>query len=220
VSRSSQRLTLALLAAVALTASLVGAAPAASASTAEATFVAKINAARAAAGLPALSVRSDLVTAARSHSATMARQGRLSHSGLSVCCFRALAENVGAGSTVSAVHVSLMGSSGHRANILDPRMRHVGVGVVSSGGTLWVTEIFRAPSGSTGSAQTATPKPTARASTGARAARGTARRAPSFATVLRLRLDRLTDRSSPAADPVASALRWSSTMQTLTAPAR
>jgi uncharacterized protein YkwD len=39
-----------------------------------------------------------------------------------------------------------MASPAHRANILDRRWRGVGVGVVSSGGYLWVTEIFRQPS--------------------------------------------------------------------------
>ena len=39
-----------------------------------------------------------------------------------------------------------MNSSAHRANILDRRWRGVGVGVVKSGGRLWVTEIFRQPS--------------------------------------------------------------------------
>ena len=39
-----------------------------------------------------------------------------------------------------------MGSAPHRANILNPRMRQVGVGVRGAGGQLWVTEIFRKPS--------------------------------------------------------------------------
>jgi hypothetical protein len=217
--------TVALAATTSLTASAVVAAPAASASTVESSFVSRINAARAAAGVPALSVRSDLVAAARRHSATMADQGALSHSSLSgICCFRSLAENVGAGSTVAAVHAAFLGSSGHRANLLNPAMRHVGVGVVSSGGQLWVTEIFRAPSRATGTGPSATaapqPDPTARSSTGARAARGTARRPPPFAAVLKVRLGSFTERRpATAGDPLASALRWASTMRTLTAPA-
>jgi uncharacterized protein YkwD len=39
-----------------------------------------------------------------------------------------------------------MQSSAHRANILNPRMRVLGVGVVSSDGRLWVTELFTRPS--------------------------------------------------------------------------
>jgi hypothetical protein len=222
MSYSSRRPALALLAALTLTVSLVGGAPAASASSVEAVFVTKANAARAAAGLPLLSVRSDLASAARRHSGAMAAKGALFHSSLSgICCFRSLSENVGVGASAGAVHAAFLGSSRHRANILDPATRHIGVGVVSSGGTLWVTEIFRAPRGGTGSGPTATgptAQPTRRASTGARGSRGTARRPPSFDDVLRLRLGQLADRRPVRTrDPLVSALRWSSTMKTLTA---
>ena len=40
-----------------------------------------------------------------------------------------------------------MRSAPHRANILNQRMRQVGVGVVFAGGRLWVTEVFRQPAG-------------------------------------------------------------------------
>jgi uncharacterized protein YkwD len=77
----------------------------------------------------------------------MASRHRLYHSDLSrICCYRAVGENVGYATTVYRVHQALMASPGHRANILDRRWRGVGVGVVKSGGYLWVTEIFRQPS--------------------------------------------------------------------------
>ena len=38
-----------------------------------------------------------------------------------------------------------MRSTPHRANILSARMRQVGIGVVSAGGRIWVTEVFRQP---------------------------------------------------------------------------
>ncbi|MEP6759959.1 MAG: CAP domain-containing protein [Sporichthyaceae bacterium] len=183
----------------------------------------KINAARAAAGLPAVSVHADLVGAARRHSTEMAERNALYHSSLAgICCYRSLAENVGVGASPGVVHVAFMGSSGHRANILNPAMRHVGVGVVSSGGQLWVTEIFRAPSGS---AQALTapipPRPAVRAGTGARASRSTARRVPSYASVLKVRLSRLAHRApTQPVDPLASALAWSRAMRTLTASPR
>ena len=146
MSRSPGR-ALVLVAATALAVSALVGVPAASASTTESAFVTKINAARAAAGLPAVSVSGDLVAAARRHSGAMAGRKTLSHSSLAgICCFTSLAENVGSGATITAVHGAFIGSSGHRANILNPAMRHVGVGVVSSGGQLWVTEIFRQPS--------------------------------------------------------------------------
>jgi len=52
------------------------------------------------------------------------------------------AENVGYGSSVDQVHKLFMGSSGHRANILNASYSQVGIGVVRSGGTVWVTIDF------------------------------------------------------------------------------
>ena len=178
-------------------------------------FVTKINAARAAAGLPAVSVSGDLVAVARQHSSAMAGRKALYHSSLSgICCFTSLAENVGSGATTAAVHAAFMGSSGHRANILNPAMRHVGVGVVSSGGQLWVTEIFRAPvKGFAAVPTTPTKKKSA-----SRASRSTARQAPSLAAVLKTRMARLSHRPPPRnQDPLATALAWSSAMRDLTA---
>ena len=219
MTRSPRRTLLVLAAATALTVSALVGSPAASASTTESALVTKINAARAAAGLPAVSVRADLVAAARRHSGAMAERNELYHSSLSgICCFRALAENVGFGATPTVVHVAFMGSSGHRANILNPAMRQVGVGVVSSGGQLWVTEIFRAPSGASAQDPTATVirKPVA-----SRASRGTARQVPSFGAVLKDRMARLSHRRPPAdRDPLARALAWSAAMHDLTAAPR
>jgi hypothetical protein len=217
MSRSPRR-ALVLVVATALALSALVAAPGASASTAESAFVSKINAARAASGLPAVSVSGDLVAAARQHSSAMAGRKSLYHSSLSgVCCFTSLAENVGSGATTAAVHVAFMGSSGHRANILNPAMRHVGVGVVSSGGQLWVTEIFRAPvKGFVAVSTTPTGKKSA-----SRASRSTARQAPSLAAVLKTRMARLSHRPSPRnQDPLATALAWSSAMRDLTATPR
>ncbi len=216
MSRSPGR-ALALVAATALAVSALVGAPAASASTTESAFVTKINAARAAAGLPAVSVSGDLVAAARRHSISMAGRKTLYHSSLAgICCFRSLAENVGNGATTAVVHGTFMGSSGHRANILNPAMRHVGVGVVSSGGQLWVTEIFRAPNGS--AANLAAP---AKKNAAARASRSTVRQAPSFGAVLKTRMARLSHRAPPRnCDPLASALAWSSAMRDLTATPR
>jgi uncharacterized protein YkwD len=131
----------------ALSVSLLAGTPASAATTLELAFVTKINAARTARGLRALPVGSYLTTKAHAHSVAMARRARLYHTDLStICCSRAVAENVGVGSTVYVVHAALMNSPAHRANILDRRWRAVGVGVVKSGGRLWVTEIFRQPS--------------------------------------------------------------------------
>lgn len=145
--RTPQRLVLpGLLGAVALACSLVVAPPADAASSLERSAVAKINATRRAHGLRPLVVRSDLRKAARSHSAAMAWRNALYHSNLSrIRNARATAENVGYGSTVYGVHRMLLGSRPHRVNLLNPRMRQVGVAVTKVDGQLWVTQIFRQP---------------------------------------------------------------------------
>ena len=130
-----------------LAVSLMTSTPASAATTLERAVVTKINASRVASGLRALPMRSGLTYQAHKHSAAMASRHRLYHSDLSrICCYRAVGENVGYATTVYRVHKALMASLGHRANILDKRWRGVGVGVVTSGGYLWVTEIFRQPS--------------------------------------------------------------------------
>lgn len=140
---------LSLLVTAALTAStgLVGAGPASATTTREARMLTKINHARANHGLRPLRSSPDLMHAARSHSKSMAGSRALFHTASfsSLCCWEAMGENVGDGFTVRGLHRQFMHSPPHRANILAGRMREVGVGIVSSGGRLWVTEIFRDP---------------------------------------------------------------------------
>ena len=143
-----RRFTLLTLLSVALLAALtglVGVAPASATTTREARMIAKIDYARANHGLPPLHVSRDLMAAARSHSAAMAGSSLLYHSSTlsSLCCWRLIAENVGEGGTLANVHQAFMNSAPHRANILNSRVGQVGVGVVSAGGQLWITEVFR-----------------------------------------------------------------------------
>ena len=145
-----RRVALSLVATVAVTAAiaLVGAAPASAVTTREAAFLTKINNARATNGLPPLRLATDLSSHARQHSREMASAVTLFHTAnfSSICCWSAIAENVGTGDSVRGVHRAFMRSSTHRSNILDRRMRQVGVGIVATGGRVWVTEIFRRPS--------------------------------------------------------------------------
>jgi hypothetical protein len=144
-----------LLALVAFALSLVAmAAPAHAASGpdagAEARFVSLTNGARAGAGLGGLAVSDDLVALARQHSIEMANSGSIYHTsdlGSRVGGWTTIAENVGRGSNPDVVHNALMSSAPHRANILDARFSQIGVGVAWNGPTLYVTEIFRQPSG-------------------------------------------------------------------------
>jgi uncharacterized protein YkwD len=128
---------------------LVGAAPAGATATRAARMVEKINNARVNHGLRPLRTSPDLMAAARAHSSAMSGQGLIFHTASfsSLCCWDAIAENVGMGYSVRGLHSAFMHSAPHRANILDRRMRQVGVGFVSSNGRLWVTEIFRSPPG-------------------------------------------------------------------------
>ena len=115
----------------------------------ESQFVAKVNAAREAAGLRPYSVASDLISVARAHSAQMASRQSLYHNPnltTDVQNWQAVGENVGEGPTVSDVHVAFMNSPEHRSNILDHDFTQIGVGVtVDSNGIVWVTEDFRQP---------------------------------------------------------------------------
>jgi uncharacterized protein YkwD len=106
-----------------------------------------VNEARAARGLPGLTLSDPLSSVARAHSATMAEQRRLFHTDcltcvVSVSVWQLMGENVGAGRPVGAVHRAFMRSAGHRANILNPEYGRVGIGVARGGRRLWVTEIF------------------------------------------------------------------------------
>jgi uncharacterized protein YkwD len=114
-------------------------------------------------GLNALSVASDLVAVARRHSEQMAAKGTIWHDSStwnSVSGWTEYGENVGMGPNdisdpVGNLHNAFMNSAEHCQNILyshsNPVFNQVGVGVVISNNTMYVTEIFvrRGSSGST-----------------------------------------------------------------------
>jgi uncharacterized protein YkwD len=149
-------LALALLAALALLVAPLTASPAEAApgerAVAEYEMIEDINADRRSRGLGALRYDRDLRNLARDWSATMSSQG-LSHrpsfwnhypSG-----WRSAGENIGTSSmrgslsdTTAWMHDYLMGSSGHRANILKGDFTHVGVGIHVDGDTAWYTINF------------------------------------------------------------------------------
>lgn len=144
-----------MLASVAATVGAVAAPSAAfaSASSAEQQFIADMNAAREANGLRPYSVASDLTSIARQHSRDMAAKQSLYHNPnltSQVQNWQAVGENVGEGPTEPDIQSAFMHSPEHRANILDHDFTQVGVGVtIDSNGTIWVTEDFRQPMGST-----------------------------------------------------------------------
>lgn len=114
---------------------------------AEKAMARKINAARADKGQRKLRLDTELGRAARKHSNEMAADDLLFHTtpgqlSKRISRWRVLGENVGVGETVPTLHEAFMDSTVHRENILHATYRHVGVGIVHSGGKMWVTVIF------------------------------------------------------------------------------
>lgn len=129
---------------------------------AESQFVAAVNQARASQGLPSLQVAGDLTSVARQHSARMADGDNLHHNpnlGSQVTNWQKVGENVGTGPSVSSIHSAFMNSAGHRANILGSDWTQVGVGVEVRGDTIWVTQVFRQPTGASQPAPEPEPEP-------------------------------------------------------------
>lgn len=120
---------------------------------AERELVAAVNQARRVQGLAPLRWDESLAEAAHRHAAVMAEHGSAQHAfggepGLSGrvkqtgAHFIWLSENVAQGPTVNFVHSQFMHSSSHRANILDPDMNSIGVGVVEREGEFFAVEDF------------------------------------------------------------------------------
>ena len=108
--------------------------------------VAAVNAVRVSEGRRALVPHPQLEARARQVAAGLARQGRLEHSrlgeGLTVR-YRYLAENLAHGPTLETAIEALEASPAHRANLVDPRFTHVGVGVATGpGGHVWIAQLF------------------------------------------------------------------------------
>lgn len=112
-----------------------------------------LNQAREKANLPRLEWDPNLAEAARAHSALMAASQEIGHQfpgeagvpermAASRARFTASAENVAVADTAEEIHMALMHSPGHRANIMSPHYNSVGIGVVQRKGRLYVTQDF------------------------------------------------------------------------------
>ena len=98
-------------------------------------------------GLPVFRLNRNLSHFAWQHSKRMSEQNRAFHTVDLWGAVRAYnpsiwGENVGAAGTLRRVRALWMGSGGHRANLLKPRFRRIGIGVVRARGLVWVTAIF------------------------------------------------------------------------------
>jgi len=108
---------------------------------------AAVNESRRASRLPEL--RDDWIVRSKAQAWAdhLAQAGSLSHSklsdGLGALPWTAVAENVGYGGSIAAVHDQFMRSSGHRANILDRRWDVMGAGhAVGRDGRVYVVHVF------------------------------------------------------------------------------
>lgn len=120
----------------------------------EGRMLALVNQERAANGLAPLTLDPALSSVARAHSLDMATRSYFSHTnpdGLSPfdrmsragITFRSAAENIAWAGTVDIAHTSLMNSPGHRANILNPTLNRIGIGIVPKDSrNVMVTQVF------------------------------------------------------------------------------
>lgn len=122
-------------------------------SSAEKRIFEELNHERASQGLSALQWDEHAANAARAHARLLAENGKLSHQfpgeatlperiGATGARFTVSAENVARTEFIEDVHPALMGSSGHRANILSASYNAVGIGAVEEKGRIYVAQDF------------------------------------------------------------------------------
>jgi len=140
----------------------------------EAQFLTLTNQLRASKGLQQLSVDGTLTSIARNWSGQMAAAGTIFHNnGLPnqvSAPWTQLGENVGMGPSVAGIQQAFINSPHHYENLVNPNYNYVGIGVVDSGGTIYVTVDFMA----LGSVSAPAPAPTAPRTTTAPRPRTTA----------------------------------------------
>jgi hypothetical protein len=123
------------------------------------------NQVRAAQGLPALTIDSQLTAVAQAWATELAGRGVISHNPSvrsQVTGWKVLGENVGVGGTVDAVHAGFVASPTHYANLVDSAYTRVGFGIVRPDARIFVVEVFMLPSSAPAAslaAPTTTPAP-------------------------------------------------------------
>src|SRR5579859_3598260 len=122
-------------------------------SPAEKRILEELNHERVKNGLKPLEWNEQAAAAARAHTRLLVENASLSHQfsgepslperlGATGARFTVAAENVARTEWIEDVHPALMGSSGHRANMLSPRYNAVGIGVIEDKGRIFVTQDF------------------------------------------------------------------------------
>lgn len=116
-------------------------------------LLAQANQARAAAGVGPLQWDEALAQAALAHTRRMARETELSHqytgesaledrAGLAGAHFSLIEENIGLATNSAQLHPGWMNSPGHRRNLLNPAVDHVGIAVIHTRGAYYATQDF------------------------------------------------------------------------------
>ncbi len=227
--RATRRTTGWLLSAALLASTFVGLSPAPASASGPNTssILSAVNSARANAGRRPLSLRSDLSAVAYRWSQHMASTGTLAHNPSltrQVSHWRWVGENVGYGPSWSAVETAFMNSPAHRSNILDRDYSQIGIGVVVRNGRVWITQVFRSPSGSVSAAK---PKPKPRKTSAGptrtpaakpkAAARPARKPAPTPTQLLKRRITtaKAELKGGKATDPLVDALGFADVMRTV-----
>lgn len=149
----------AIVTATALSAAVLAVAgPAQAASAEESKVLALTNQVRASVGAPALAWDEGMATIARTWAAKMAADFIISHnptySRQITGTWTKASENVGQGPDIDTIHRALVASHSHYVNMTDTEVTSMGVGVVTSGNTVFIVENF------VGRAGAATPRVT------------------------------------------------------------
>ena len=160
---------------------LAVAGPAQAASAEESKVLALTNQVRASVGAPALAWDEEMARIARSWAAKMAGDGIISHnpsySRQITGTWAKASENVGQGPDIDTVHRALVASHSHYINMTDTGVTSMGVGVATSGNTVFIVENFVGRAGAT-APQVTTTKAPAPSTTAARPVTTVAHKAP------------------------------------------
>lgn len=189
----------------------------------EGSFASAVNAARSSHGVAPMSLQSDLSAVARAQAQRCADANELFHNpnlGGEVTGWRVVGENVGVGGDWQSIENAFMASYEHRENILDPIFTEFGIGTaVSKDGSLWVSQVFRTPSGGTTASAPAPASNSATGSSSAGAATSawTAPAPPSPEEILKSKLAaaRQEVRTQKTDDPLRRAVDFVTVMSTV-----
>jgi uncharacterized protein YkwD len=109
------------------------------------TDYALVNQLRASRGLTTLTRSPALDKKAADHAAAMAAKGTLFHSNLAAgvpAGWKSLAENVAMAGSVEAAQQALEASPPHLANLTNPALTEVGIGVKTVNGVVYLVQVF------------------------------------------------------------------------------